>query len=524
MILHEEQEQALALLASGRNVFLTGKAGSGKSTVIREYLRRIAFARQVAVVAPTGIAALQFNGSTIHRCFELPLYFKSLDELDKHPLSEEKRTTLAAIDTIVIDEISMVRGDVFAALCRRLEQASSKPKQIIAVGDFRQLPPVIDRESLRLYLQQEYQGPFAFEGEAWRRLNFEVVSLETSHRQIGDENADFLHILNYIRSASSFMGMRSPRHPVTQLNQIARKHGSAPDDIVRLCVYRQDADVWNYAKRNSLAGDTVVYQAEISSAHIVSEEYPVDAVLQLKVGMRVMLRVNLYGKNEILIACNGDLGTVTELRENRVAVKFDRLHEVVHTITSHTWPITDYRIKREEDGRYRLELIELGYFRQIPLIPAYAITIHKAQGLTLPAMMLVRGKGCFEHGQLYTALSRCSSIEHLYLDSPITEFDCKNNPTVSRFCEELEFDPKLFLALLRTEPVRCRGKRQLELFLKTVLAYYRKPYPPRSLLQSTTALSKEEWRDMHYLYRQAVAYKPEYHQQTLTILRKYRNR
>lgn len=518
MILHDEQERALAALMSGRNVFLTGKAGSGKSTVIQEYLRRTASERRVAVVAPTGIAALQLNGSTIHRFFELPIHFESLADLDE--LSEDKRETLAAIDTIVIDEISMVRGDVFTALCRRLEQVQSEPKQIIVVGDFRQLPPVIDDGSLRLYLLQEYQGIFAFETEAWRRLDFEMIPLEISHRQTGEENALFLHILNYIRSATSFTGMLSPLHPVTQLNRICQKHGGAPVDVVRLCVYREDAKDWNLMMTNALPETEVAYRAEISG-DVIPDDQPVEALLYLKVGMRVMLRVNLYGTGESPIACNGDLGTVVELTDNAVKVRFDRLPEV-QTITRHTWPISDYKVKKTEDGRYQLELIELGYFRQIPLIPAYAFTVHKAQGLTLPAMLLVHKKGCFEHGQLYTALSRCSSIEGLYLDSPITMLDCNYNPTVSRFCEEVEFDPGMFMTILREEPSPPGGKDRVKMFLLTVLAHYRQYHPDRP--PSSAELNEEERRDMLYLYRQAVAYKPEHRQETLAMLRKYRTR
>ena len=518
MILHDEQERALAALMSGRNVFLTGKAGSGKSTVIREYLQRTAAERRVAVVAPTGIAALQLNGSTIHRFFDIPPRFESLDELDERPLSEDKCETLAAIDTIVIDEISMVRGDVFAALCRRLEQVQAEPKQIIVVGDFRQLPPVIDDESLRLYLQQEYQGAFVFETEAWRQLDFEVISLKISHRQTGEENAPFLRILNYIRSATSFTGMLSPRHPVTQLNRLCQQHGGAPVDVVRLCVYREDVKAWNRMMMNALPEREVAYHAEISG-DVPPEDQPVDVLLYLKVGMRIMLRVNLYGTGETPIASNGDLGTVVELTDNAVKVQFDRLPEA-QTITRYTWPISDYQVEKSEDGRYRLELIELGYFRQIPLIPAYAITVHKAQGITLPAMMFVRGKGCFEHGQLYTALSRCSSIEGLYLDSPITMFDCKHNPTVSRFCEEVEFEPGIFMAILREEPLPSRGKDRVKMFLQTVLMRYRQYHPDRS--PSPEELNEEERRDMLYLYRQAVAYEPEHRQETLPVFRKYR--
>ena len=135
-------------------------------------------------------------------------------------------------------------------------------------------------------------------------------------------------------------------------------------------------------------------------------------------------------------------------------------------------------------------------------------------------MMFVRGKGCFEHGQLYTALSRCSSIEGLYLDSPITMFDCKHNPTVSRFCEEVEFEPGIFMAILREEPLPSRGKDRVKMFLQTVLMRYRQYHPDRS--PSPEELNEEERRDMLYLYRQAVAYEPEHRQETLPMFRKYR--
>ena len=167
-----------------------------------------------------------------------------------------------------------------------------------------------------------------------------------------------------------------------------------------------------------------------------------------------------------------------------------------------------------------MELVELGYFRQIPLIPAYAVTVHKVQGLTLPALLLVRGKGCFEHGQLYTALSSCSSVENLYLDSPIAVTDCKNDPVVSRFCEEVEFDPQRFRTILLEELLPPRGKDRVRQFLQMVLAHYRqyhsdRPSPPEEL-------AEEERRDMFFLYQQALAYEEKQERNLLSLLREYR--
>ncbi len=527
MDLNLEQQQALALLESGKNVFLTGKAGSGKSFVVREFIRRNRCDKNIVVVAPTGLAALQLNGSTIHHFFEIPIRFGSLKELAESPLSSGRAACLRLADVIVIDEISMVRADVLSALYLRLREVDdeTRPKQIIAVGDFQQLPPVIDDEAMRFYLRQEYHGVFAFETEAWKELDFSIISLRHSHRQEGETNSFFLFVLNFLRCAWNSDVSNSPAHPLNQFNKLNGVFDPAPEDVIRLCVYQSDAAHWNAMRTAALTTPEYVYLAT-STGDPAPNDYPVPERLRLKVGMRVMLRANLYDANGDLAVSNGELGNVTSLADTHAQVCFDRFPKECRTIRSHSWMLTDYEVKEEPaSGKYRLATVELGSYRQLPLIPAYAISVHKAQGLSLPAMQFDRGRGCFEHGQLYTALSRCRSVERLYLVSPLSIRDMKYDPVIADFYEEIEFDSELFLTAACHA---CLPRRSIARALPAILMQIRLDYrvyrinPPAKKVELPQ--QREEFEeDARFLYRQCRNYQPEQWKTVVSTLRKFQS-
>lgn len=326
-----------------------------------------------------------------------------------------------------------------------------------------------------------------------------------------------------MRHFGDYEHFQSKLIPFNQLNMIDGILSPPPADVIRLCVSRRDVAEWNKKCIDKLPGPEQKYSA-IIVGDLNSEDYPAPKELRLKPGMRVMLRFNLYDEEGKLVACNGDSGKIETLAEECVKVHFERIQQS-RTIFPHTWQLFNYTVEFDsQEGKYRLKAVELDSFRQIPLIPAYALTVHRAQGLSLPAMQFDRGKGCFEYGQLYTALSRCSSSSQLYLASPVSGRDIKFNPKLARFCEEVELEPDLLLtAMLKYPTVKRWTQPKLISFLREALRTYQvdllNPPEPKKF----ESISPEErTADARVFYTLCYKYQPDQKDTVLALLRKYR--
>ena len=405
------QNRALDAFHSGRNVFLSGEAGTGKSFVLNSFLKQLPCQGETLVCAPTGIAAINIHGATMHRTFSIPIRPLLPDEEPQH-LSKE----LLAAKRIIIDEISMCRFDVFQYAARCILEAEKKSgirKQLIVVGDFFQLPPVItekDREILCQLWTGNYVGDgFAFQAPLWKSFNFVNIILKEPVRQRDDE--DFVTHLNAIRIGDK-KSLAWFNHHAAGTNQPG----------ISLCPTNREAAAINNAAASKLVGDWSVFKS-ICYGKVTPSDKPTDDILRLKPGIQVMALVN---DSEDRFQ-NGSLGTISRIDEEQryVIVVFENGNSV--NVRPFIWEI----LEPELDDEGTLKMKTIGRYIQLPLRIAYAITIHKSQGQTFSSMNLT--PSCFAPGQLYVAISRLTNVSGLYLSDVIKPRYLKTSQCVLEF-------------------------------------------------------------------------------------------
>lgn len=434
--LNSEQKTALATMLRGDNVFLTGSAGTGKSTLIKEFIKQ--FRGNAVVVAPTGVAALNANGQTVHSFFFLPPSDNVYDESNLKPISYPSVTSkMRQVDCIIIDEISMCRSDMFWAIDYRLKKAmrSSKPfggKQIITCGDFFQLPPVVASAWVQEVLDESYGGEYAFQTQSWKDANFKPIVLNVSFRQRDD--GYFADLLRRFRVGEASMKYANPRTGImtdalTVVNLAGRSDKASWKTIpLKICTTNYIAARINNLERSKIQAEPVTFTARVDGK-FKEEEYPTEFSLELKVGLRVMILVNCKDpKSGKFLYINGDCGTITRIVKSKfesdsyVEIELDNGNLV--KVSWNSWNKIKYKLEVDfNSGKKKLIPEEDGTFTQMPLRVAYASTIHKTQGLTLERADIDLGNGCFAHGQLYTALSRLRSLDGLHLVRAIASKD-----------------------------------------------------------------------------------------------------
>ncbi len=412
--LNDEILEALDAINKGEPViYLAGKAGVGKSTFIH-YLKTN-MKKQTVFVAPTGIAALNIEGQTIHSFFRLP--FKMVNIMED--IKDRDDDLIHAIELIVIDEVSMVRADIMDAIDYSLRKWRKNQKpfggvQMLFVGDCFQLEPVVTyREKQAFY--ERYRSPWFFDAEVFANTEMECIELKTIYRQKGK---NFVKVLNNIRTKTNLM------QTIVYLNKqcVGKKQKSA----LYLTPTNEMANIVNRDELDALKGEVITYNGYRSGyIKLKGENLPVPEELNLKVGARVMVKKNIEN------AVNGSLGIIESCLPNAIMVNLDNGESV--KIERATWETFKYEFNRETQ---QVEAITQGKYTQMPLILGWGVTIHKSQGLTLDSVELDLGRGCFSSGQAYVALSRCTKMETLSLTVPISQRDVIIDDNVIEFYNE----------------------------------------------------------------------------------------
>lgn len=414
---------------TGANLFLTGKAGTGKTTFLKN-LRKHSSKRMV-VLAPTGIAAINAGGVTIHSFFQLPLspYLPgtTFDRGDKKyfKFSKIKRDIIRTLDLIVIDEISMVRSDLLDAVdaVMRRYRDYSKPfggAQLLMIGDLQQLAPVIKEDEWTL-LSSVYDTPYFFSSKALAVASYYTVELKTVYRQ---QDLSFISLLNKIREN------KATDENIAELNK-RYIPGFTPDknsDYIRLTTHNYQAQAINDHELASLPTKEFVFNAKVEGT-FPETSYPADKQLILKQGAQVMFIKNDPDRRFF----NGMIGEVVSVDSENIVVRSKDGGQAFN-LDMAEWTNSKYTL--DDTSKEIKETIE-GVFRQYPLRLAWAITIHKSQGLTFDHA-IIDASHSFAHGQTYVALSRCRSLEGIVLSSPLQREAMISDNVVDSFVEKLD--------------------------------------------------------------------------------------
>ena len=404
---------------TNENVFVTGRAGTGKSTFLSYF--RSKTRKKTVTLAPTGLAAVNVEGQTIHSFFRFPP--RMLDPKDVRKLYNPVYRNL---DTILIDEIPMVRADLFDAIdifMRKNGKDYTKPfggAQIVLFGDLFQLPPVVENEALAI-LRMRYASRYFFSSKAFQQMNLNVVELPKVFRQ---HDPKFIEALDKIRRGNILS------NDLEIFNRRVIKDYK-PDDsefCITLTPTNKIANLKNQEKLNEIAGEPITYIAKLTGDFEANpKNLPVDLELRLKVGARVIFVKNDTAGEFV----NGTLGIVSDLGTDWVKVRIEENGEPV-TVKAMTWEKIKYNYDREND----IIVDEItGKLTQIPLRLAWALTIHKSQGLTFDNVFLDFSFAPWEHGHTYVALSRCRSIEGTVLNNKLYPNDVVVDSKVTDFVQ-----------------------------------------------------------------------------------------
>ena len=425
---------------TNRSIFLTGKAGTGKTTFLNDFVKKTK--KKHIVVAPTGIAAINAGGVTIHSMFGLPLrtFLPTTERIDQNLANniadlmphfkyrKDKLKLLREIEIIIIDEASMLRADVldmmdFSLRHVRRNQQKFGGVQMLFIGDLYQLPPVVRDEYI---LSMYYSSPFFFHAKALEGSNFITLELTKVYRQT-DEH--FLEILNAIRDGITedidFEALNARYQP---------DFDPKDEAYVYLCSHNKMADDINQKKIKELGGKSHTYTADVVG-EFKETQYPNDEVLELKVGAQIMFIRNDTSPDKKYY--NGKLAQISYLDEDEISVILDGSEEEI-TLKAETWEQKKYSLDADKNIQEEV----LGSFKQFPIRLAWAVTIHKSQGLTFDRLIIDAGKS-FASGQVYVALSRCRTLEGIVLKSKITPEVIFSDKRVSKFQDETHANSKI---------------------------------------------------------------------------------
>ena len=446
--LSDEQRALFEYIENTENhVFVTGRAGTGKSTLLSHVTANTE--KSFAVCAPTGVAALNVGGVTIHSLFTFPLGLLGEVDIGKH-LNKRTRDVLKALDMLVIDEVSMVSADLMDAIDRALRIARGRRNlpfggaQVVMFGDPYQLAPVPPRDPQeRAYMAENYQSGWFFDAHVWRDAGLERFELGEIFRQ---SDSAFKEILNAIRDGSVTQEM------LDRLNSAGNRF-PPHNDVIKLATINDTVNSVNHQRMSLIQDEPKLFRATYSegAATAFGRVLPAETELYLKVGAQVMFIKNddSASKNSAGVATrrwvNGTIGRVVALPKSGLVVVDVDGEEL--EVGPSTWEKVRYEVEEDFDeasGKVREVLvpITLAEFKQIPLRLAWAVTVHKSQGQTYDEVQIDMGRGAFSPGQTYVALSRVRALEGLYLTRAITIRDVMVDADVVRFMSGSTISPE----------------------------------------------------------------------------------
>lgn len=409
-ILNDDFNEIISLFEkSTKNIFITGKAGTGKSSLINYIKRKTS--KNLIVLAPTAIAALNINAKTIHSFFNFPFHVITPDVIKKH----YNKRLIKEIDTILVDEVSMLRPDIIDAIDLTLQMTRENKEpfggiQMIFVGDLYQLPPVITKDEVDVMNTLYPDGYFFFNSNIINKI--ELVKFELSH-VFRQSDKKLISLLDRARKATL-----DDDDLMIFNKRIVKNDFIVPEEVLTLSTNNYKVNSINASNLKNISSKEYIYHAEIDGKYSGA---PVDEELRMKVGAQVMLVKN--SKNWV----NGTLATIDKLSKKEIHI---RVKDEVYLLEPETWERFEYIISDK-----KISSSVSATFTQYPIKLAWAATIHKCQGQTFENVMIDMDYGAFAHGQTYVALSRVVSLDGLFLKKPLRSEDFIFNPAIKRFLE-----------------------------------------------------------------------------------------
>ena len=441
---------------TGISIFLTGKAGTGKTTFLRTLKEKSS--KRSIIVAPTGVAAINAGGMTIHSFFQLPLspFVPEANFKNRFDYSKEKRKIIRTLDLLIIDEISMVRSDVLDAIDSVLRRFREHEKpfggvQLLMIGDLQQLTPVVTPED-EVILQRYYDTSYFFGSKALRSISYVTIELTHVYRQ---QDEEFITLLNNIREG------QVSETDLKRLNERFNPNfePEVGSDYIRLTTHNKMAESYNEVQLHNLPSKACTFIAE-ADGNFPEYNYPADFKLTLKRGAQVMfIRNDNNGRYY-----NGRIGHVTHIDNEKILVLCPGDDKEIE-VQQETWENTKYSLNEKTK---QIEAEVQGTFKQYPLRLAWAITIHKSQGLTFEHA-IIDAQSSFAAGQVYVALSRCKTLEGLILASPISCSAIINDNQVMNYISHQTEEAAKSIAALPTLKAEYYRQLLLELFSFTDL-------------------------------------------------------
>lgn len=441
---------------TGISIFLTGKAGTGKTTFLRTLKKKSS--KRSIIVAPTGVAAINAGGMTIHSFFQLPLspFVPEANFKNRFDYSKEKRKIIRTLDLLIIDEISMVRSDVLDAIDSVLRRFREHEKpfggvQLLMIGDLQQLTPVVTPED-EVILQRYYDTSYFFGSKALRSISYVTIELTHVYRQ---QDEEFITLLNNIREG------QVSETDLKRLNERFNPNfePEVGSDYIRLTTHNKMAESYNEVQLHNLPSKACTFIAE-ADGNFPEYNYPADFKLTLKRGAQVMfIRNDNNGRYY-----NGRIGHVTHIDNEKILVLCPGDDKEIE-VQQETWENTKYSLNEKTK---QIEAEVQGTFKQYPLRLAWAITIHKSQGLTFEHA-IIDAQSSFAAGQVYVALSRCKTLEGLILASPISSSAIINDNQVMNYISHQTEEAEKNIAALPTLKAEYYRQLLLELFSFTDL-------------------------------------------------------
>lgn len=433
-VLTDEFKEILDLLKNtNESIFITGKAGTGKSSLLKHFIKNTN--KKLVILAPTGIAALNVSGQTIHSFFRFPPSIITPNKIEPDYVRAELFKNL---QMVIIDEISMVRADLMNGIdvaLRKNRNRLDEPfggVQMVFIGDLFQLPPVV-METDREYILKTYGGQYFFDATVFKTYKYHFKELTTIFRQSNEQPA-FKTMLNNIRNNEAQF------NDMALLNSRHKDNAGEQENSIFLTTRRNIARNINNDKLENLLGEKFTFTGTLSGKYIklkeeaeekLDDKLPAPYKLELKKDAQIMMLKNDGGKRWV----NGSIGKVDKLEENSITVKIDGNK---YKIEKESWNEVEYVLNKETK---EIEERIIAGFSQFPLQLSYAMTIHKSQGKTFDKITVDVETGAFAHGQIYVALSRCRTIEGIILNNPIRNNDIIVDPRVIEFYKTKSIPP-----------------------------------------------------------------------------------